>query len=302
MLKNQASGTIVLAFLLFVLWQIIDNSFLTNVPLETRHLLFMIIATIFALIISSLATSEINRQYRRLHELETLKQDLTQMLVHDLRTPLTGMIGSLATLQNGGLGEMNPLMNEMVDIGINSAENLLEMVNDLLDISKMEAGSMDLQVRQTHLLALVESAIQHIQRQAFDKNIDLRIESIDASLDFECDEEKIRRVLVNLLGNAVKFTPSNGTITVDATKDTKGLTMRVHDTGPGIPEEFHDKIFEKFGQLDTRRSGRTKSTGLGLTFCKLAVEAHHGRIWVESEDGNGSTFKFFLPKLTAHKY
>ncbi|HEY3298701.1 MAG TPA: HAMP domain-containing sensor histidine kinase, partial [Armatimonadota bacterium] len=277
MLKNQASGIIVLAFLLFILWQAIDNSFLVNVPMESRHLLFIIVASVFALIVSYYGTSEINRQYRRLRKLEESKDSLTDMIVHDLRTPLTSMIGSLATMQQGGLGELNPAMSEMVDISRQGAEHLLEMVNDILDISRMESGNMILDIHPLKVNAVIESAVRNIRQLAFEKNIDLRVEELPEEMEVNGDEEKLRRVLINLLGNAVKFTPSGGAISVGAKEDHKSVVFTVADTGTGIPEEFRDRIFDKYGQVDTRQSRRTKSSGLGLTFCKLAVDAHHGR-------------------------
>ena len=113
------------------------------------------------------------------------------------------------------------------------------------------------------------------------------------------DDDKLRRILVNLLGNALKFTPRGGTITLEAKPDGECLRFGVRDTGEGIPKEAFERIFEKFGQVETRKSGRKMSTGLGLTFCRLATEAHGGSIWVESEVGVGSTFYFTIPLVAA---
>jgi signal transduction histidine kinase len=296
MLKNQASGTIVLAFLLFILWQLIDSTFLNSVPIETRHFLFIIVASTFAIIVSWMATHEINRQYKRLRRLEELKDDLTGMLVHDLRTPLTSMIGSLATMQQSPGENLSPGMSEMVDISKQGAEHLLSMVNDILDISRMESGSIALELHELKVKSLVDSAAQHMRHLAFEKNIDLQVEDVDGELRIECDEDKIHRVLINLLGNAVKYTPSNGTVGLSVVEDEKTVTFKVSDTGPGVPAEFRDKIFDKYAQVDSRQSAHVRSTGLGLTFCKLAVDAHHGRVWLESIPGDGSIFQFSIPK------
>jgi two-component system sensor histidine kinase/response regulator len=113
---------------------------------------------------------------------------------------------------------------------------------------------------------------------------------------FSGDEDKLRRTLVNLLGNAIKFTPFGGTITAAAELQEDVLLFSIHDTGEGIPPEAFDRIFDKFGQVENRKAGRKMSTGLGLTFCKLAVEAHGGRIWVESRSGEGSAFYFTIPR------
>jgi len=287
---------IILTVLLYVLWFFIDHSLLTNVPLETRHFLFAAVGTVFTVFIAYLAASTINRQYKRLRELEKVRENLTHMIVHDLRTPLTSMIGSLGTMKSGTLGELNPEMSEFIDMSIDGAEDLLAMVNDLLDISKMEYGVIELSIQRIDLGTLVSSAMQNVSHLALDKNIYMKMDENLNGLTIDCDEEKIRRVLINLLGNAIKYTPSGGSVTVDASRDHTGTTIKVIDTGVGIPEEFHETIFEKFGQVDRWQSGQKMSTGLGLTFCKLALEAHQGRIWIESVPNNGSIFQFFLPR------
>ena len=145
---------------------------------------------------------------------------------------------------------------------------------------------------------LIETALGQVATLARKKNLTLVTELAPDLPPFRADEEKLRRTIVNLLGNAIKFTSEEGTITVGACRDTvqEAVIFSVRDTGEGIPAEAFGRIFEKFGQVETRKAGRKMSTGLGLTFCKMVAEAHGGRIWVESELGKGSVFLFSIPE------
>jgi signal transduction histidine kinase len=165
----------------------------------------------------------------------------------------------------------------------------------------MEGGELHLEYKDLTAGDMVERAVQQVTSLATYKDVTLTQEIEPGMLPLQADEDKLLRTLVNLLGNAVKFTPAGGTITVCAepTNDDGQIVFAISDTGEGIPREDLGRIFEKFGQVDSRKSGRKMSTGLGLTFCKMAVEAHGGRIWVESELGRGSTFRFSIPRQTA---
>jgi len=280
----------------FLGWQVIDHVVLMRTPMATRHLISFIVGTAAALVIAGIATAELSRQYHRLKELEQTRDDLTSTVVHDLRTPLTSLIGSLQTVQAGAFGELSPDLAEFIDISVKSGDRLLNMVNNLLDISKMEAGPVPLELERVSVRDLVASAVQEVDYLVREKGIDLDVESVPRDLEVTCDVDKIKRLVVNLLSNAIKFTPARGTSTVSAARNLTSITIAVADNGEGIPKEFHEKIFEKFGQVEARKAGRRRSTGLGLTFCKLAVEAHGGRIWVDSTPGAGSTFRFSLPE------
>jgi len=240
-------------------------------------------------------TQELQESYRRLQELEKMRDDLTHMIVHDLRTPLTSVIAGMQTLEV--VGELDGFQREMVGIAIGGGETLLGMINDLLDVEKMESGLMQLDYAALDAAELVTSAAHQVASLYEGKKLTL-VRQIAPSLPpFQGDESKLRRVLVNLLGNAIKFTPSGGTLTVAAKlgEDEDSLVFSVSDTGEGIPPEAFERIFEKFGQVESRQGGRMMSTGLGLTFCKLAIEAHGGHIGVESGPGEGSTFSFTIP-------
>jgi PAS domain S-box-containing protein len=235
---------------------------------------------------------EIETLYERMRALDKVKNDLTHMIVHDLRTPLTSLMAGLQMLQ--------PVEAdlEILEISLSGGRTLLGMINDLLDISKMEEGLMSLDRSTFTIQELIDRAFEQVSWLSEEKDLVMGAEIIPADAVVSADLEKLRRVMVNLLGNAVKFTPANGQITVSAHSDSANseLIVGIKDTGEGIPKEAFERIFEKFEQVETRKAGKTKSTGLGLAFCKLVIEAHGGRIWVESEPGQGSTFFFTIPQ------
>lgn len=235
----------------------------------------------------------LQQNYKRLQELEKLRDDLTHMIIHDLRTPLTSIMMGMQTLEV--MGEMNEDQREIMNIALSGGETLLGMINDLLDIVKMESGSLKLKCATLDIPELIASAVEQVASLLKEKKLTLnqQINCVTA----HGDENKLRRTLVNLLGNAIKFTPSGGTVTIDVRPDETKQFLRfsVSDTGEGIPAEWQTRIFEKFGQVESRKHGHKASTGLGLTFCKLAVEAHGGTIGVESELEKGSTFYFTIP-------
>ena len=240
---------------------------------------------------------ELQRSYRRLQELERLRDDLTGMIVHDLRTPLTSLLSGMQTVPLAG--DLNPDQAEMVDLAVEGGQTLLGMINDLLDVNKMEDGSLALEYVDLTAADLIERAVGQVALLARNKGISLATEVAPDLAPFRGDEDKLRRTLVNLVGNAIKFTPKGGTITLAARREAAGndaLLFSVRDTGEGIPKEAFGRIFEKFGQVENRKAGRAMSTGLGLTFCKMVAEAHGGRIGVESELGAGSTFSFTVPQ------
>jgi|GEM_PF-2109256 len=226
---------------------------------------------------------------------ETLRDDLTGMIVHDLRTPLTSLLSGLQALRF--VGGRNPDEQEILDNAIGGGEMLLGMINDLLDISKWESGLLVLDKQPLLPADVIEYALAQIAPLA--KRNGLRVARNIPSdlLPVEADRDLLRRSLTNLLGNAVKFTPRGGIVTVSASYDPAeaAVVFAVGDTGEGIPAHQVRRIFDKFGQVESRKAGRKMSTGLGLTFCKLVAEAHGGRIWVESKLGKGSRFLFTIP-------
>jgi signal transduction histidine kinase len=232
---------------------------------------------------------QLQNNFERLQELEKLRDDMRNMIVHDLRTPLTALMMGIEMLEVDG--DLSGTQHEIMAIAVGGGRTLLGMINDLLDVEKMESGSVQLQYDEISAAALVAGAVEQVASLAADSGTAL-VTNIALNLPvFDGDEKKLSRTLVNLIGNAIKFT-SAGTVTITATQDdAQTIRFAIRDTGEGIPAEAFDRIFEKFGQIDARRVG----TGLGLAFCKLAVEAHGGRIHVESTVGSGSTFSFTIP-------
>jgi two-component system, sensor histidine kinase and response regulator len=238
---------------------------------------------------------QLQSNYRKLQEVEKLRDDMRNMIVHDLRTPLTAVIIGVEMLEK--FGALNESQRELITIAAGSGKTLLGMINDLLDVEKMESGTTQLEYRELSAAALVAGAVGQVAALAGDGQVAL-VTEIPAELPaFSGDENKLSRTLVNLIANAIKFTPG-GTVTISAFSDDETIRFTVRDTGPGIPAEAFERIFEKFGQLDSHSK---VGTGLGLAFCKLAVEAHGGRIHVESTKGVGSTFSFTIPLVAQPK-
>jgi signal transduction histidine kinase len=246
-------------------------------------------------------TAEIARQHReleanytRLRELETLRQGLTQMIVHDLRQPLTGLVGYLDMTTQPRRGPAD--IARYIAHAERNADILLKMVNNLLDVGKLEEGKYTVRREPASPRALAEEAVATVASLNPGCRVEVATEA--APLQVSCDPELIRRVLTNLITNAVQFTRDGSVVRVSVEDGPRAVTFSVADHGPGIPAAFHARIFEKFGALAAPRDVRRLSTGLGLAFCKLAVEAHGGQIGVDSEEGVGSTFNFSLPAVS----
>lgn len=237
---------------------------------------------------------QLERTVRELKRAEGLRDSLSQMLVHDLRTPLTTLLVPLQMLEDETLGPLDPTQKEVVTMSARSGTRLLDMVNGLLDISKLEAGELKVARTSFEVSTVLESASKQAKREGDTTTAPIAIEAAPG-LKIHADHDLIERVIINLLGNALKFTPADGRITLRSLSHNGNLRVEVEDSGEGIPPEDLGRIFDKFGQVETRQLGRKSSTGLGLTFCKLAVEAHGGHIGVHSEVGRGSVFYFELP-------
>ncbi|GAA5526929.1 ATP-binding protein [Herpetosiphon gulosus] len=235
------------------------------------------------------------------YQLAQIREDYMGMLVHDLRAPLTAIINGMTMVRRGFAGPINDQQRELLDIANNSSQEMVGMINTLLDISKMEAGELVLNRAPCSAYEIVDRASERLINSA--RSVDISI-NLDMALNLpiiDADQDKIVRILQNLLDNAIKFTPVGGSVTIrvrqltDNEKQT--ICWSVIDAGPGIPESYRAKIFDKFVQV----AGQKKGTGLGLAFAKLASEAHGGRIWVESVEGEGSTFSFTIPYEPAVK-
>jgi CheY-like chemotaxis protein/anti-sigma regulatory factor (Ser/Thr protein kinase) len=216
---------------------------------------------------------------------------------HELRTPLNAVIGFSEVLLERMFGDLNERQEEYLKDILGSGRHLLELLNDILDLSKVEAGAMELERSSFQVSDAVDYSLSMVRERAARHGVRL---SSTADRDvgrIYADELRFKQVLLNLLSNAVKFTPEGGSVTVTAVRQGTELVVQVTDTGPGIAAEDRERIFDSF-QQGGRSPTRQEGTGLGLTLCKRIVELHHGTIWVESELGAGSTFGFRIPNVT----
>ena len=235
--------------------------------------------------------AQLAAQYEDLKQLESLKDSLTHMIVHDLRSPLQGVMIALQMVEMDA-DKLDAASGRSLKQGLRSTRSLIQMISALLDVNKMESGEMPLKKAEGDLSATITEALETLSGLTADRN--LKVEPADGLVTATFDKGILARVVANLIANALKFTPDEGTITVRVGRRGGRACVEVVDNGPGIPPEYRTRIFEKFGQVE---SGQKKklSTGLGLAFCKLAVTAHGGEIGVDSEDGKGSTFWFTIP-------
>lgn len=238
----------------------------------------------------------LQRDITQRKKLEVLRDDLVHMIIHDLRAPLGALTGRLDLLEQS-LGAGAPAAQARhLGRAKESAELLQEMITSLLDIKRLEAGEMPIFMENQELGEVVQNAMQTCSGAARGKSIGFQAK---ATVKVRCDAELTSRVIANLISNALKFTPAEGRVQISVSARGDEAMVSVSDTGRGIPPEFHERIFEKFGQVEARKVRH--STGLGLAFCKLAVQAQGGRIGVHSEPGQGSTFFFSLPAAVAEE-
>jgi len=230
-----------------------------------------------------------------LKKLETLKEDLTKMIIHDLKSPLTGIMGSLDYLSLGFSAELNADQKNIVDIAKKSGENMAVLLQNLLDIAKIESGNLKLKKERINMSELFSEKHKEFWHRLIGESKEFSLNVAEGIPDIEAEKNIIERVINNLVNNAIKHTTSEGKIKLSAFRENDFLKISVSDNGPGVPDEFKEKIFEKFVQIERGKSGLRTGAGLGLTFCKMAVEAHGGKIWVETEPGGGSSFIFTLP-------
>lgn len=230
---------------------------------------------------------------------EQLRNDLTHMIVHDLKNPLTAIQGGIYVIKNL-VENHNTAAERAIDVIDRNATRMQRMVMNLLDIERLEQGKLDLAIHDIKLREMLETVIDSQRPAAAQRRLLLEYDEHLPPVPIKADENLLERVVTNLVSNSIKHTRPDGAITVRAAGDARGyLTIQVVDNGEGIDPKYHKKIFERFGQAELRRDGHGVDTGLGLTFCKLAIEAHQGQITVDSAPGKGSTFIIRLPGLMA---
>jgi len=240
--------------------------------------------------------TEKKRYEQRLRELDKMKSDFVSNVSHELRTPLTAIKGSVDNMLDGITGQLNEKQDRYLARIKSNADRLTRLINNVLDLSRIEAGKIDLKSAYLSLVTLAQEVAESIRPVATEKLISLEVASPDISATAWADRDKITQVLMNLVGNAVKFTPPHGKVSVAVNRNgDQWMQISVTDTGPGIPPEEAEKIFDRFYQIDQTGKQKARGTGLGLAISKVLVEMHGGKIWLESAIGRGSTFSFTVP-------
>lgn len=252
-------------------------------------------ARVRSLIKLKAATDALEESFRKMRELEKVRDDLMKMIVHDLKSPLTTVLATLEMVTDGDFGAISSEQRRALGDAESKAEDLLALIEDLLEVARLEETTITLQVAPTAPAALLSEIVHEWRLRFQQEGITVRVDVADDVPVFEADPTLLRRVFANLIQNAVTHTARAVELQLLARAEGQGVLFTVADNGPGIPKEYQELIFRKFEQVRTPNAPRVRSSGLGLAFCKLAVEAHGGRIWVQSEEGKGSAFHFWLP-------
>ncbi|RCW50596.1 ATP-binding protein [Halanaerobium sp. ST460_2HS_T2] len=230
----------------------------------------------------------------RLKEIDNMKSDFVSTVSHEFRTPLTSMNMGLNMVINEDTGELNEEQKELLEAAYEDVERLTELVNDLLDLSKIESGKIEMEFDKVDVNDIIEKTLNPFHKQAEEKEIELKFKQSEDNVFAYADPSKISWVISNLIGNALRYA-DEGKIEVDAEIKGRRVLVSVADNGPGIPKEYQSKIFEKFVRAGSDKEEKS-GTGLGLAIAKEIITAHNGRIWVDSEEGEGSTFSFYIPR------
>lgn len=240
-------------------------------------------------------TRELTVALEEVKKISANKTNFVSSVSHELRTPLTSIKGYAAILLAGKLGNLPPEVHERLEKINRHSDELVHMVNELLDISRIESGRATMQTEICNLKEIVNKAEDLLSGQLKERKLYLITEISPEANSVLADRTQIERVFINLIGNAMKFTPADGKITIKSRKEDKTAEVSVTDTGCGIPAEAHNAIFEEFYRVDNAINQEVKGTGLGLSLVKHIIEAHGGKIWVKSSLGTGATFSFTLP-------
>jgi signal transduction histidine kinase len=240
------------------------------------------------------SVAELRDQRLQLEVVSRHKSEFLANLSHELRTPLTGIIGFSEVLLERMLGDLNERQAEYLDGILDSGRHLLALANEILDLARIEAGKLELELGACSLPEVLTNSLTMVRERARGHGISLSLQVDPAVGLVEADEQKLKQIVLNLLSNAVKFTPDRGRVELTARLADGEVRVSVQDSGIGIAAEDHARIFEEFRQIG-RNSASDEGTGLGLALTKKLVELHGGRIWVESQRGVGSTFSFTLP-------
>ena len=242
------------------------------------------------------ATDALEESFRKLRELEKVRDDLMKMIVHDLKTPLTSILAGLEMLIDGDFGPVAEGQRKALGDAEAKAEDLLALIEDLLEVARIEETAITLDYAPIAPAAFLLEVSHEWDVRFQQEGAKVRVSAAEDAPVFEADKALLRRVFGNLIQNALTHSPRAVTLDLSARRDGDGVLLTVADNGPGIPPQYHELIFRKFEQVKTPHAPRVRSSGLGLAFCKLVVDAHGGRIWVQSNEGEGSAFHIALPQ------
>ncbi len=234
--------------------------------------------------------------------LDTLKDEFVSTVSHELRTPLTSIRGSLGLLSSGVMGNLDPKAQNLLRIAVTNTDRLIRLINDILDLERMESGRAPLQIRRCSLVGLAQQAIDTMTALADESMVHLQLvrppgADTAESLFFDGDADRILQVLTNLLSNAVKFSPAASTVRIHAEATPDSILLKVSDEGRGIPHDKLDSVFDRFGQVEHADSRHKGGTGLGLAICRSIVQQHSGSVWAQANPGPGTTFCVLLPRM-----
>lgn len=258
---------------------------------------------------------DFNTMSRRLNELNELKKDFVSHVSHELKAPLASMRETIQLMLEEIPGPLTGKQKRLLELNLKSGYRLTSMIGNLLDVSKMEAGVMEYELKDHDLVSLVQTSLAELEGQASERGVQIETDFPNKPLSVECDGDRIIQVIVNLIGNAVKFSPKGGVVQVQVEASAEvhrkvperwrhlvpkndgeinfGL-VRITDSGPGVPDAHKEKVFERFHQVRQGKKISGQGVGLGLAICRTIVEAHRGAIWVDDKPGGGSTFSLLL--------
>ncbi|MHB1310801.1 MAG: sensor histidine kinase [Gemmatimonadaceae bacterium] len=241
------------------------------------------------------ATDALEESYRKLRELAKVRDDLMKMIVHDLKTPLTSVLATLEMLREGDYGPMVEKQYKAVSEAEGKAEDLLGLIQDLLEVARVEETRIAISPEPIAPAAFLSELVFDWKARFTAEGATMEYDAADDAPVFHADKALLKRIFANLVLNAMSHSATAVHVALAAKYDPQGILFTVTDNGPGIPAEFHEVIFRKFEQVRSPNAPKTRSSGLGLAFCRLAVDAHGGRIWVRSKEKEGSTFYIQLP-------
>jgi signal transduction histidine kinase len=228
-------------------------------------------------------------------EIDEMKSDFISVASHEMRTPMTSIKGSIELLLGGYAGELPPESTELLGICLTAVERLVRLINDLLDISKIESGKMELHLARLNVIDCVKKSMRSLRSLAEVNTVSIDADQDGSIPEVMADRDRLEQVITNLLSNALKYSPSEKTVRVCVGAVDNSVRVVVSDEGQGIPPDQLTRVFDRFHQL----VGAKKGSGLGLTIARALVEQHHGRIWVESEVGRGTRFYFEIPAVSS---